>query len=198
MGAVKDGDAAFTGEDMREDLADYSRSGLADLLAVSGTHFTLALGLFLGLARLFTHRKRRQAAAGLLLGLTYALVTGFEAPVQRAFALFALWLIGRLFDLDTDLPTSLAFGAFAILFFQPGALWEPGFQLSRTFSTTADISSRRNSQNSLKISENLYDKAAFKSTLYSLMNQGEYLSGIFSGIFHPVDIRTLLFEPAER
>lgn len=121
----------------REDLADYSRSGLADLLAVSGTHFTLALGLFLGLARLFTHRKRRQAAAGLLLGLTYALVTGFEAPVQRAFALFALWLIGRLFDLDTDLPTSLAFGAFAILFFQPGALWEPGFQLS--FCTTLAV-----------------------------------------------------------
>lgn len=121
----------------REDLADYSRSGLADLLAVSGTHFTLALGLFLGLAQLFTHHKRRQAAAGLLLGLTYALVTGFEAPVQRAFALFALWLLGRLFDLDTDLPTSLAFGALAILFFQPGALWEPGFQLS--FCTTLAV-----------------------------------------------------------
>ncbi len=121
----------------REDLADYSRSGLADLLAVSGTHFTLALGLFLALARLFTVSKRKQAAAGLLLGLTYALMTGFEAPVQRAFALFALWLLGRLFDLDTDLPTSLAAGAIAILCAQPGALWEAGFQLS--FCTTLAV-----------------------------------------------------------
>jgi competence protein ComEC len=114
----------------REDAAEYSRSGFADLLAVSGTHFTLALGLFLFVARFFTPSKRKQAALGLLLGIAYALITGFEAPVQRAFSLFALWLLGRIFDLDTELPTSLAAGALAILCVQPGALWEPGFQLS--------------------------------------------------------------------
>lgn len=121
----------------REDLAEYSRSGLADLLAVSGTHFTLALGLVLLLARWVTASKRWQAALGLALGLAYALVTGFEAPVQRAFALFALWLVGRILDLDTELPTSLAAGALAILLAQPGALWEPGFQLS--FLTTLAV-----------------------------------------------------------
>jgi competence protein ComEC len=120
-----------------EDLSDYSRSGFADLLAVSGTHFTLALGLFLLLAKRFTFSKRWQAAAGLALGLIYAFVTGFEAPVQRAFALFMVWLMGRLFDLDSDLPTSLAFGALLILAVQPGALWEAGFQLS--FMVTAAV-----------------------------------------------------------
>ena len=114
----------------REDLSEYARSGFADLLAVSGTHFTLALGLFLLGARLLTHSRRRQAAAGLILGLAYALITGFEAPVQRAFALFAVWLLARLWDLECEALVSLAFGGLLILLVQPGSLFEPGFQLS--------------------------------------------------------------------
>jgi competence protein ComEC len=65
-----------------------------------------------------------------VLGLGYALVTGFEAPVQRAFALFAVWLLARVLDWECEAPTSLAAGALAILLAQPGALWEAGFQLS--------------------------------------------------------------------
>jgi competence protein ComEC len=114
----------------REDLEAYSRSGLVDLFTVSGLHFALALALFLFFARLFTPDRRRQAAVGLALGILYASATGFEPPVQRAFALFALWLLGRLFDLDTDVANSLAAGCLAILLLQPGALWEAGFQLS--------------------------------------------------------------------
>ena len=112
------------------DRAQYARSGFADLLVVSGTHFALALGLFLLLARRLTQRRRVQAAWGLGLGLAYALATGFEAPVQRAFALFAVWLLARLWDLECESPVSLAFGVVAILLAQPGALWEAGFQLS--------------------------------------------------------------------
>jgi competence protein ComEC len=112
------------------DRAQYARSGFADLLVVSGAHFALALGLFLLVARRLTRRRRWQAALGLALGLAYALATGFEAPVQRAFALFAVWLLARLLDLECDAMVSLAFGVCAILLAQPGALWEAGFQLS--------------------------------------------------------------------
>jgi competence protein ComEC len=112
------------------DRAQYARSGFADLLAVSGTHFTIALGLFLLLAGRLTQRRRVQAALGLALGLAYAMATGFEAPVQRAFALFAVWLLARLCDLECEALVSLAFGALAILLLQPGALSEAGFQLS--------------------------------------------------------------------
>jgi competence protein ComEC len=122
----------------REDYSQYARSGFADILAVSGTHFTLALGIFLLLARLFTHSRRKQALAGLALGLSYALLTGFEAPVQRAFALFAVWLTARALDWECEAPSSLAFGAAVILLAQPGALWEAGFQLS-FFCTLAVI-----------------------------------------------------------
>lgn len=114
----------------REDLSDYGRSGFAYLLAVAGSHFAVVLGLGLLALRLLTRHRRWLAAGGLLLGLAYALVTGFEAPVQRAFALFAVWLLARLLDLECDPLVSLAFGALAILLPQPGALWDVGFQLS--------------------------------------------------------------------
>ena len=113
-----------------QDRAQYARSGFADLLVVSGAHFALALGLFLLLARRLTRRRRVQAALGLFLGLAYALATGFEAPVQRAFTLFAVWLLARLLDLECESLVSLALGVLLILLIQPGALWEGGFQLS--------------------------------------------------------------------
>lgn len=114
----------------REDYSAYARSGFADILAVSGAHFTLALGLVLLLARLFTRSRRKQAWAGLIFSLAYALITGFGAPVQRAFALFAVWLLARALDWECEAPTSLALGVLLILGWQPGALWEAGFQLS--------------------------------------------------------------------
>lgn len=114
----------------RADYSAYARSGFADILAVSGAHFTLALGLVLLLARAFTHSRRKQAWAGLVFALAYALITGFEAPVQRAFALFAVWLLARALDWECEAPTSLALGVLMILGWQPGALWEAGFQLS--------------------------------------------------------------------
>lgn len=114
----------------REDQSEYARSGFADILAVSGAHFGIVLLLSLALLRILTPRRRLQAALGLLVGLGYALVTGFEAPVQRAFALVGLYLLARLLDWECEAPTSLAAGVLAILLFQPGALWEAGFQLS--------------------------------------------------------------------
>jgi competence protein ComEC len=126
QGIVLGDKASFT----RDDYADYARSGFADILAVSGAHFSLALAMAMLLAGLVTRSRRWQAAVGLVLGLSYAMVTGFEAPVQRAFALMAVWLTARLLDWECEALTSLAFGVLVILLVQPGAMWEAGFQLS--------------------------------------------------------------------
>ncbi len=121
----------------RQDLATYARGGLADLLAVSGTHLVLATGIFLLLARIFTWRGRAQAALALSLALLYALATGWDLTVQRALALFGLGLLGRILDLETDFGVSLAAGALAVLLAQPGALFEASFQLSALIALSA-------------------------------------------------------------
>lgn len=121
----------------RQDLATYARGGLADLLAVSGTHLVLAAGLFLLLARALTWRGRVQAALALSLAILYALATGWDLTVQRALALFGLGLLGRVLDLETDFGVSLSAGAIAVLLAQPGALFEASFQLSALIALSA-------------------------------------------------------------
>jgi competence protein ComEC len=112
------------------EIETYAKSGLSYLLAVAGLHLGIALALFLALVRLLTHSRRRQAALALALVLAYAVVTGLQVPVLRAGTLFVLVLIARIADLETDFLTSLAAGALLILLWQPGALWEAGFQFS--------------------------------------------------------------------
>jgi len=114
----------------RDEAQDFARAGFADVLVLSGTHFALALALWMLLAGRLTLWRRRRAWLGLAFAAAYAAASGFEPPVCRALALVGVWLLARALDLECEAPLSLAFGAILILLIQPGALWEAGFQLS--------------------------------------------------------------------
>jgi competence protein ComEC len=114
----------------RDEAQDFARAGFADVLVLSGTHFALALALWMLLAGRLTLWRRRRAWLGLAFAAAYASASGFEPPVCRAFALVGVWLLARALDLECEAVLSLAFGAILILLAQPGALWEAGFQLS--------------------------------------------------------------------
>lgn len=107
---------------------DFRRSGLAHLVAVSGSNVALVLGTVVVLARRASARLRLILCAATLL--LYVLVVGPDAPVLRAAAMAALTLValarGRA-------PTSLATLAVAIIVivvFRPGIVFSAGFHLS--------------------------------------------------------------------
>ena len=113
-----------------DEAQDFARAGFADVLVLSGTHFALALALWMLLAGRLTLWRKRRAWLGLAFAAAYAAASGFEPPVCRALALVGVWLLARALDLECEAVLSLAFGAILILLIQPGALWEAGFQLS--------------------------------------------------------------------
>jgi competence protein ComEC len=119
-----------TGGLTKQDMSVYSRTGIVHILSVSGLHFALALAIFLWAGKLLGMSRRALARLALPLAVAYAMICGLPVPCQRSLSLFALVLLGQALDLDTDIVTSLAFGAVLVLMIQPGAVFEAGAQLS--------------------------------------------------------------------
>lgn len=127
IAAMVTGDRSYLGRSLR---AGFERTGSFHLLVVSGLH----IGLFAALVFVIGKRMRidRVPLTGitLLLSFAYALLTGFGQPVQRAFAMVALYLIGRLLYRDRSGLNSLGFAALCLLAFSPRALYDAGLQMT--------------------------------------------------------------------
>jgi competence protein ComEC len=118
----------------------FARLGLAHLLSVSGLHLVLAAGLAYRIAlaafrRIPAWTARRDAralalAAAVLAATLYALLAGFEVPVQRSLAL----VIASAVALGASRPERafhpLAAAALAVLAWAPESLFDAGAQLS--------------------------------------------------------------------
>lgn len=118
----------------------FGRTGVTHLVSISGLHVTMLAALFAGLANWLWRRSERlmlrlpapKAAllAGWLVACAYALLAGFEVPVQRTLsmlsaAVLALWS-GRNFGAGRI----LLFALFAVLLIDPWAVLSIGFWLS--------------------------------------------------------------------
>jgi len=125
-----------------EVLENFKRSGAIHLLAISGMHMGL-LALLSGLLiNAVLHRSpwlmlrwsTWKIAALLTLPVMagYALISGLQAPVVRAF-IMATMLIGAIvLDRPRSLFNALALAALLILAYDPDALFSVSFQLSFT------------------------------------------------------------------
>ena len=135
------GERAALSEEIEQDFRD---AGVAHVLAVSGLHLVVLMALFWNLLR----------GAGLTANLTYLLIAvlvgvylllvGFKASMVRAVLLFGFMAIANVFkergwiiSSQVDSLQGLSMAALVILFLQPQALFEVGFQLS--FAATAAI-----------------------------------------------------------
>lgn len=112
---------------------DFSRAGLAHLMAVSGMHVGFVLFPLWLLIPLFW-RFRYGRAAGLLVIIgvlmMYAGITGFSASVQRA-SVFAFFIaFARLYQHRRDPLNLTGLAAFLMLLADPQALFHIGFQMS--------------------------------------------------------------------
>jgi competence protein ComEC len=112
------------------DRARFTSSGLGHLLAVSGLHVAIIVGIAAWVLRRFGIPQRPVAACVAVLAVLYALVAGARAPVVRSAVMVVTYLAARAFERDRDGPNAVAFAAFAILLVQPLTLFDAGFQLS--------------------------------------------------------------------
>ncbi|MBB5689558.1 competence protein ComEC [Roseomonas alkaliterrae] len=122
------------------DLAAMRDSGLAHLLAVSGLHIAIVMGVTFWVVRLLIAcwrwlalRVDGKVAAGLAAlaaGGFYMLLAGAQVPMQRAFAMAALVTLALLAGRRAVSMRSLALAAAAVMLAAPASLLGPSFQMS--------------------------------------------------------------------
>jgi len=110
----------------------FSASGLTHIMAVSGSNIAF---IMLPLVFLFKKLKIRQTYANIfiiVILLLFTLVTGFEPSVLRAVIMAIVILVGQIIRRETEIFTSIFFAAMILLLYNPGILFNIGFQLSFT------------------------------------------------------------------
>jgi competence protein ComEC len=108
----------------------FERTGTFHLFVVSGLHVVLLVGGLLWCLRRLRVPEGAAIAVTLSLGLLFALLTGFGAPVQRALAMTAAYLLARWIGRDTAPLNALGIAAVIILAIDPRALFEASFQMT--------------------------------------------------------------------
>lgn len=111
-----------------EAASNISEAGLSHILAVSGMH----CGILMGLISLFTGKRRQglRALCAIPLLCFYAVLTGCSPSVLRACVMLGLLLLGPVFGRENDGPTSLLAALLLILLANPFAAASVSLQLS--------------------------------------------------------------------
>jgi competence protein ComEC len=127
LAAMLTGDRTLLGHRLR---IGFERTGSFHLLVVSGMHLAIFSGLVFWMARRLRFRRGWASLATVGLSLAYALFTGFGQPVQRAFWMVTLYLIGRLLWRERRPLNAIGFAALVMLAANPDALLDAGFQMT--------------------------------------------------------------------
>jgi competence protein ComEC len=127
LSAMVTGDRSYLGSGLR---TPFERTGSFHLLVVSGLHLGIFAAFVFGIGHWLRIARVPLTAITLSSSLAYALITGFGQPVQRAFAMLALYLIGRLLYRDRGRLNSLGFAALCLLILDPHALFDAGLEMT--------------------------------------------------------------------
>ncbi|WP_019506075.1 ComEC/Rec2 family competence protein [Pleurocapsa sp. PCC 7319] len=115
--------------DLPSDIRDrFIEAGLAHVLAASGFHVSLLLGIILKLTNRFTIKPRLVIGIGTLL--IYLGLTGIQASVFRACLMGVAVLLALAMNTKVKPLGSLLLAATIILLFNPLLIGDLGFQLS--------------------------------------------------------------------
>ena len=130
-----------------DDWEVFWRTGVGHLMSISGLHITMFAGLAFTLAyfawvrvpALALRIPARKAAVifGALAALAYSLMTGYQVPAQRTFAMLAVVAACVLADRHGSPSRVLALAVFAVVALDPWAVLSAGFWLS--FGAVASI-----------------------------------------------------------
>ncbi len=113
--------------------ADFSNTGTAHLLAISGLHLSIVAGILLSIG-IWLFGRRHYLYIWLALGIIwlYALLTGMHPPVIRGAIMASLFLTAELLGRQRTAITALAFAAAIMVGISPQILWAASFQMSFT------------------------------------------------------------------
>ncbi|MFM7424664.1 MAG: ComEC/Rec2 family competence protein [Elainella sp.] len=106
----------------------FKQTGLAHALAASGAQVTLLLGVVLALTQRFSAPIRFGLGSGILV--LYIGLTGLEPSVLRAGLMGFATLVALVADRKVKPLNSLLVAAVLLLLYQPGWIFDLGFQLS--------------------------------------------------------------------
>jgi len=118
--------------DVDPDVIDaYQNLGLIHLLAVSGLHVSLIVGvLYFILLRLGIPKEHARGFLLIFFLPFYAMITGFSPSVMRAVVMTACLLLAPTLHMRRSPIVALSLAAFINLAIEPGSLYSIGFQLS--------------------------------------------------------------------
>jgi competence protein ComEC len=110
---------------------DFTRTGTAHLLAISGLHLSILAGILIS-AGIWLLGRRHYLYIWLALGTIwlYAIITGMHPPVVRGATMASLFLTAELLGRQRSAITSLAFAAAIMVGISPQVLWSASFQMS--------------------------------------------------------------------
>lgn len=108
----------------------FLQTGTIHYLAVSGMHVILVMLPIEWLLWWFRVRGRAAVVVLVLSAVGYAFLTGLSPSVVRAAVMYVCVRSSILVWRRSDTISALAAAAILILAFEPGALWNAGFQLS--------------------------------------------------------------------
>ncbi len=117
-------------DDLKE---DFSLTGTAHLLAISGLHTAIVAGIMLGIG-LALFGRRHYAYIWLALGIIwlYAILTGLQAPVVRSAIMASIFLAAELTGRQRNAITALVFAAAVMTACDPQVIYTASFQMSFT------------------------------------------------------------------
>ncbi|MFN7710560.1 MAG: ComEC/Rec2 family competence protein [Holosporales bacterium] len=135
--ALITGDRSGLDNTLRQHYAD---AGLAHLLAISGLHLSILVGLIFFIIRaglslipsIALRHDTKRLAAGVTIPLAwcYLAIAGFPTPALRAFIMACVVLLGIMVGREAITLRNVALAAFVILLFWPETLVLPSFQMS--------------------------------------------------------------------
>jgi competence protein ComEC len=110
---------------------DFSRSGTAHILAISGLHLSIMAGVMLGIGLWFFGR-RYYLYVWLALGAVwlYVIITGMHLPVLRGAIMASMFLVAELLGRQRSAIVALVFAAAVMVGVWPYILGDASFQLS--------------------------------------------------------------------
>ncbi len=118
---------------MASDVRDaFRRVGIGHVLAISGLHVGLVVGLLWWLSGWIGWSGRWRAIACLILAIAYLGLSGGQVAAQRATLMAGIHLAGIAWGRRSDMLNSLGAAAFCITLLNPSAPMDISFQLSFT------------------------------------------------------------------
>ncbi len=116
---------------------DFTRAGASHILALSGMHMTIIMGIFLFIFKKLRIDPKIIAVVLSILALGYLFITGLQISAARSVIMLLIVYLSILSERTQDSLTSLGFAGMLLMLIFPGSVVDAGYWMS--FAATLGI-----------------------------------------------------------